>query len=636
MIDLNLLFQLPPPWKDEFFETNQIGPINFLVGPNGSGKSRFAGAAYQQLRNQGCDARLLGTDRLSGMEQVGAFRNYFGDHFEQGFDKSHFDYFKQAGAEGSGIDTFVLLDERMDLRIQVEATISHLFNREILLEWDSGRLMAKVRRLGDNASYRLDREECHGIKELLVLLTHLYDEKNRYLIIDEPELNLHPQYQAFFMQEVRKVVGNPEFDKSKKVVFLVTHSPFILDLQCQDDLNSIISFNLQYSVPKQTSNLGLEIPSPISFIQRLNAHHKQFFFSDNPVFVEGIHDAWLVKSMIEARGLSVAGAGSCIIDAGGAEEVNHYLKLCQGLGKIAHFLYDLDSLFSGSLRACIKDDESVQSFLALAGLGNDFGKYCGQLEHVLTSVITKLLDSNLPENLHRLGIFLNSLGEKSEWKPEQWKMARTSMMTAVSRYREDLATAVSPSTVEDIEGRMAKIITALNEKNIHVLPGGTLERYLPHYKGDEYKLTSDAKRQAVLAEMEEMTKLSTEGELASRYGELYWAVSSLPSKAEVDLDAALSNHLSRYIHEFQRTVVNNPDWQADQIVQRLTSIQPSWNGVFSIQDFTRTCDGGFEANISIISMLGQRARVVHVNHHTNAGMGDFKIDPAPVTSEVTP
>ena len=149
----------------------------------------------------------------------------------------------------------MLLEERMDLRIQVESTLSHLFSREIILEWDSGSLIAKARRIGDSALYRLDREECHGIKELVVLLTHLYDQRTRYLIIDEPELNLHPQYQAFFMQEARKIAGDPNVDPNKKVVFLVTHSPFILDLRSTDDLESVISFDLEYSPPKQVGNL---------------------------------------------------------------------------------------------------------------------------------------------------------------------------------------------------------------------------------------------------------------------------------------------------------------------------------------------------------------------------------------------
>ena len=292
------------------------------------------------------------------MEQTGTL----GRFHEDGFRRRKFGDLKIAGEQGSGLDTFVLLEERIDLRIQIQATLSNLFNREISLEWNEGFLIPTAARSGEGASYRLDREECHGIKELLVLLTHLYDDERQYLIIDEPELHLHPQYQAFFMQEVRKLAGDPSNDSKKRIIFLITHSPFILEFKTSEDLKSIISFDLNYSKPTQIAQLDLDISSTGSFIQRFNAHHKQLFFSDNPVFVEGINDAQFIEAMMEARGISVAGAGSCIIDAGGVEEVNQYLKLCLGLGKQAHFVFDLDSLFRGNLRACIKDDESIQSF----------------------------------------------------------------------------------------------------------------------------------------------------------------------------------------------------------------------------------------------------------------------------------
>ena len=250
MIAKPLEVPLPPPWANQAFATNQIGTINYLVGPNGTGKSRFA----KQLVNHLPNARILGSDRLSGMEEVRPFSNFTGDPLADGLAKREFSYFKQEGIQGYGMDAFVLLEERLDLRIQVEATLSHLFDREIILEWDSGNLIAKARRVGDTAAYRLDREECHGIKELLVLLTHLYDMNNQHLIIDEPELNLHPQFQAFFMQEVRKVAGDLDVNPGKKIVFLITHSPFMLDLQSEDDVNSIISFDLQESVPRQVSS----------------------------------------------------------------------------------------------------------------------------------------------------------------------------------------------------------------------------------------------------------------------------------------------------------------------------------------------------------------------------------------------
>ena len=636
MIDLNLKLHLKPPWDEKTFRASQVGPINFLVGPNGSGKSRFAGDLLAYLRGMKENARFLGADRLSEMAWPGSLRNYWGDYFETGLAKNHFDAFRAAGTQGSGIDTIVLLEERMDLRIQIEATLGHLFDRDITLEWDSGHLIPKVGRRGRNESYRLDREECHGIKELMVLLTHLYDDRHQFLIIDEPELNLHPQYQAFFIQEVRKFSGDPFTKPEKKIVFLITHSPFILDLRSEDDFKSIISFDLKYSTPKQVAGLeDIDVSSTSSLIRRLNAHHKQLFFSDNPIFVEGIYDAWLVEAMMEARGVSVAGAGSSIIDAGGSAIVNQYLKLCQGLGKNAHFLYDLDSLFSGSLRSCVGQDDSIKSFLASAGLGDDFGKYCGKLEQELGRLIKLLRDSSVPPRLAPLKVFLENLGE-GQWKSEQWAKARIAIMTAISRYRKDVVSVVSPQAVDDIEGRLNQVLTALKAINIHVLPGGTMERYLPHYQGDEYKLATDGKRDSVYAELEEMSNIKTEAALAERYGELYSQICELPSKTEVDINTVLRNHLSSYIHELQRAVVNNASWQSDRMMHHMNLPQLSRNGVFRMQHFEIKPNGGFTATISIAEMLGQNERLVRVSENTNAGMGEFEIEFASTVMEDTP
>ena len=163
-----------------------------------------------------------------------------------------------------------------------------------------------------------------------------------------------------------------------------------------------------------------DVSSSLIATGRLNAHHKQLFFSDNPVFVEGHHDALLVEALMEARGVSAAAAGSCIIDCGGAGEVNHYLDLCQGLGKDAHFIYDLDSMFKGQLRSCIGGDDSIQGFLASAGVGPDFAKYVGELDARLTNAIDILIQTSLDGHLAPLGHFLNSLGtDRRNWEKEK-------------------------------------------------------------------------------------------------------------------------------------------------------------------------------------------------------------------------
>ena len=108
---------------------------------------------------------------------------------------------------------------------------------------------------------------------------------------------------------------------------------------------------------------------------------------------------------MEALGASLSGAGSCVIDVNGVDEVNQYLKLSQGLGKNAHFLYDLDALFRGTLRRCIKEDESIQSFLVTAGLGDSIVNYFGQLQQKGTKLVDKLLSSMLPPQLTSLKSF---------------------------------------------------------------------------------------------------------------------------------------------------------------------------------------------------------------------------------------
>ena len=623
MIDELIAVDLPAPWSNGKFEAEVVGPINYLVGPNGSGKSRFATELLRQLKRRPSGARLLGSDRLREMADPGSIGRNWGDHFFAGYPKQSFETLRKAGAEGSGVDSILLLEARMDLRIRIEATLSHLFGREVLLEWDSGNLVSKVVRREGGESYRLDRDECHGIKELFVLLTHLYDFGHRYLIIDEPELNLHPQYQAFFMQEVRKVAGNPGDSSEKKIVFLITHSPFILDLRVEDDIKSVISFDLDYSVPRQIANVLPDLSTAVVATGRLNAHHKQLFFSDNPVFVEGHHDALMVHALLETRGVSAAAAGSCIIDCGGVEEVNHYLTLCHGLGKVAHFVYDLDSLFKGNLRSCIGHDDSVRSVLASAGVGTDFVKYVGKLDRQITVLIDLLVEESLGDHLEPLNHFFTDLGpDRKSWAKDQLTKARVATMTMLSQNRDEIVSLVPDHIVEDIEGRWQMILTILAEKNIHVLPSGTIERYLPCFAGNPLVPKPVAKRNAIVSELKELQRIREsrnickETTLLKRYGELYEIVCRLPSKESVDLEGVLRRHLSDYVHELQKAVEANPSWGHDRIKRHMSDQSMQKSGIVTLPGFVREGNGRFTATIGISEMLGERPRVVEVCSET--------------------
>ena len=424
------------------------------------------------------------------------------------------------------------------------------------------------------------------------------------------------------MQEVRAVAGNP--NEGKKVVILVTHSPFILDFRSLDDVKSVISFDLERSVPRHIRDITTAASGRLSaLVPRLNVDHKQLFFSDNPIFVEGIFDSQMLQTIQECRGVSIAGAGSCVINAGGCEEVNRYLDLCVAFGKKAFFLYDLDSLFSGNLRACIRGDESISDFLATIGVDANFGRYCGQLDRNLSEIINAVRE-NESAALRGLKDYLDSLAD-GEWSNDQWARARVAVLIQLHKNRQSLVDAISTQTIQEVEGRLNQITNALRLRNVVLLPGGAIEHYLPSYQGDLFRLDHAAKRKAIDAEVVFLSNGATDEELNLRYGALLEAIKFFPAKFEVDLDKTLMDYLTKYIVELQGLVVRKPDIQTAQITQALKVLMPGVDRIFEIGSFERGQDNQFSAKVVLKGQLGKSGRFVSVTHQTNAGMRQFSI-----------
>ena len=530
MYQISIDIQLPKPWKDKKFVTSKIGYINFLVGPNGTGKSRFTDAIKPLLPK----CRILSSDRLAGLffkEGGNSHLLVSNSNVKEGYNKSNFQHYK-SGAEATGIggDAFVILEEKLDIRIRVEATLSQVLNREIRLEWDSGRLVPKAYNIKQEAAYDLQKEECHGIKELLVLLTHLYDDSHKTLIIDEPELNLHPQFQAFLVQEIRKIAGDPSIP-GKKIIFLVTHSPFILDINNKTDLSSIICFQSDYSAPSHLfDKTDLEISTFSTIIPRLNVHHKQLFFSDCPVFVEGIFDAQFIKAVQEFRGVSMEGSGSCVIDVGGNTEIALYHKLIEAFNKKAKYIYDLDSIFTRALRSNADTDDKIKTFLAKIGAGAEFQTYCGELEKLLTKSIALIKDnSSLNPKIIELQAYLKKVLESDD-KKERLKKARLAILIHIDKHRQTIVDELTELKVLEIEGKLNNILGALKAQDVFLLKGGALEHYLPTYTGNIYEINDSIKRQTIEKETELLFTSLTIEELDLRYGYLFEVIKQLPAE----------------------------------------------------------------------------------------------------------
>ncbi len=627
MFQITLDIELPKPWKGKRFFTDKVGYINFLVGPNGTGKSTFTEAIKSKLPS----CRILNSDRLAGLfskQEAGSDHLIAQNRNIAGYNKSEFSYIKNgAKAVGIGGDAFVILEEKLDVRIKVEATLSQILNREIRLVWDSGRLITKAYNIKQEAIYDLHKDECHGIKELLVLLTHLYDDSHKTLIIDEPELNLHPQFQAFLLQEIRKIAGDPSIP-GKKLIFLVTHSPFILDINNKSDLSSIICFHSDFTEPSHLfSKTDDEIDVFSSIIPRLNVHHKQLFFADCPVFVEGIFDAQFIKGIQEFRGVSMEGSGSCVIDVGGNSEIAIYHKLIEGFKKKAKYIYDLDSIFTRALRTNAETDDKIKIFLAKIGAGAEFQTYCGELEKLLTKSIAII---NASTSVHPKIIELQSYLKKvleSEDKKDRLKKARLALLIHLDKYRPSIVDILTELNVLEIEGKMNNIIGALKAQDVFLLKGGALEHYLPSYTGNIYEINDAIKRQTIEKETELLFNSLTIEELDLRYGYLFEVIKSLPAEPKVDYLKPIKNHLGSLIFKIQSGIQSEAIKTIESIQSYIGGEWESYKRVLEIDLGTSVINSkdSFTCNIKILDKWGLGELRLIVNEKTNSGMGQFEL-----------
>lgn len=559
-VEVPIALQVPVLWGAEVFSHSDFGSVNFIVGPNGTGKTLFADQLRQQLQMHGIRTRYLSADRLSGLEKTAG--QFWHNPFVQGFSFDQFSQYKSFGeSAGLGADAFVILKERLDVRLRIEATLFQLFGRRIRLAEESGFLRPRLQRVDGGAEYQMREAEAHGLKELIVLLTFLYEGSSGCLIVDEPELHLHPQFQSLFVQEVRRIAGDPRVDGSKKMFFLITHSPYIVDVRTIDDLRHCLVFQpgavpraIDLSEPDDEWKLRRVLP-------RLNTHHKQFFFASRPVFVEGYQDQQLFTLMQERKGLMLGAAGASFIDVGGKEELDLFFRMCARLGISAHVIADLDALLEGKLRQSVINDSRCKRYASDQGLGADLSDTLRQIEREASDLADRVREHLLRAApggaaLEKVRQALESANEAAD-QSKRTRLARYTMLIAAQECSEDL-TALGPDFAERLQsltGRLSRVLEGFGSAGVHILRRGELENYLPTYAGNRYVVPNAAKADVFDAERELLLGDTDDAaSVASRYGELSAILDLATAGTTVVMDAQLNDTIGNWIHEIQMGV----------------------------------------------------------------------------------
>ncbi len=321
MIELETKVRVPFLWGKSVFKKTRWSQINLIVGPNGSGKTILATELTKQFENAGHSVRFIGAERTNNLD---------------------------------------ILRDNEKIREKTERVLSDMFGKSItFIEDIDGTFIPIVRNKAWNVEYMMEDAECHGLQTIITLLINLYSSTTDIVIFDEPELHLHPQFQLFFMNEIR----NEAKHHCNKLFFLITHSPFFIDLRTPEDLEGVIVCHINRP-PTHIEELSREDEALFRrFLPRFNTYHKQFFFSDNQIFVEGYTDQQMFTYLLPYVENKANTAGTSVIDVGGKDELGVFCKVCSLIGTDARIITDLDSLFSGKLRDVVCNDMRVINWL---------------------------------------------------------------------------------------------------------------------------------------------------------------------------------------------------------------------------------------------------------------------------------
>jgi hypothetical protein len=615
-MDLDVNVQIPVLWAGEFRKSIWSG-VNYVVGPNGTGKSLLAEQIKIQFSHSGLKVRSLSAERLSGFEKTD-YGYHSSSQMGSGLNISTFEEFKRYG-ENYGLSTsaFIILQERIDLRIRIEAILSDVFGKRIRLVEEGGFLKPKIQNILHGDEYGLKESECHGLKELITLLTFLYDPSNSVLILDEPELHLHPQFQSFFLKEVRALSGNPRLDPKKKLFFVITHSPYFLDFKTLDDLKSVIVCHYN-SVPTFVGSFDPQDEYILKrFLPRFNTHHKQFFFSPNPVFVEGHTDQQLISLLLERSGINVESAGSSIIDVGGKDELAVFTRLCRKLGIEARSIADFDAVFRGKLRESVQSDPRSSDYFISQGFGADLSSAIGELERKLGNIGTELSKStNVVPSIGPLYARLMNIIQAPE-KRNEWLDAT---LLTLLRHREDLKNSLPPgslqSDVDYVSSRYQVVLLAFQAAKVFIVPSGEIEH---HYRHAEIDYLNYGKKDELFhRELDFLLGLASPELVKSTYQELINVVLQAVPTIDIDLRGHIKFQIIEWIQNLQRAIARKEVIDCRTMTTSSAINYALYSQLFDImdEDLRIESDLAFSCKLVLKESLVPGGSVVSFDHKT--------------------
>ncbi|MED3089249.1 ATP-dependent nuclease [Bacillus toyonensis] len=522
-------------FSSETFSIKFYDGITTFVGPNGSGKSQVLRRLKDNFGVGFLDrkVRLLTAGRLSRVEDFRANHDGFSSYRLKD-DRVTFgglNYREHRHLSEGALGDFHTLSLRQDIRIKVSERLSILFNRNIFIEWDAGEL--KIRFSSAEGEPYSAAREASGLLHLVTILSALYDDEVSVLLLDEPEISLHPQLQAFLFQEIKKVAGDPQY-RSKKMVILATHSTEFVNLLVPEDLTRIVFFENTMKPPVQIDPGAGELQNRKvrELLTRLGQAHKSALFSLKPLLVEGPSDVLICNALNQHLQIFLEAGGSQLVPIIGKGEIPGVIKLMRLIGKKPVLITDLDTVADDitSIDIFANDEKIIKTIQKMGHI--DFKTFSRNIHDRFTTVIDGHWEDVRPL-AEKHSYWINRDGKKDVKIAKR----RAGMATLFASNDEELSRLNNGDILCGIKQMLTSLFDILELSGCFVLRKGTIENY--------YLLARQVTEGKPTAAVEEIEFIISQPKeyIETAYADLVRGLKYAATHKEIDEGNAIINHL---------------------------------------------------------------------------------------------